>query len=120
MTNEGKLFLPYHNPPTHPESIIHISKEEKEIGNREYNKKIGETKWAIKYKEGVVFANLTKFNGCEHRKCPCRWWVNCAQYVDMAEQQRRLKIKSFKKDISDWYDSFFRIKYEYGDSFGNG
>lgn len=45
-------------------------------------------------------------NGCKVRKCPCRLWVNCATYVDIQRQARRLKKK--KHDIGEWYHDNFR------------
>lgn len=77
-------------------------------------------KWLIQRyidKEGIVFAN-----GCEQRKCPCRLWTQCGKYVDIEEQQRRLKRKVDEdyKIINLWYDQNFRIVYEHGDSLGNG
>lgn len=59
--------------------------------------------------------------GCG-KKCPCRTWTQCRQYVDVTERQKRLRYKDNKiwEDIHSWYDSVFRSKYEYGDIFGNG
>jgi hypothetical protein len=59
--------------------------------------------------------------GC-YKKCPCRGWINCPAYVDVTEQQQRLKRKSDGswKGINIWYETNFRIKYEYGDSIANG
>lgn len=63
----------------------------------------------------------TNITGC-NRRCPCREWVNCPAYVDTTEQRRRLKNKSEEafKIIHKWYDVNFRIRYEHGDSIGNG
>ena len=63
----------------------------------------------------------TAISGC-HKKCPCRGWINCPAYVDVTEQQKRLKYKDNKiwEEIHSWYDSVFRNKYEYSDIFGNG
>jgi hypothetical protein len=63
----------------------------------------------------------TAMSGCG-KKCPCRGWINCSYYVDIEEQQKRLKYKDNKiwEEIHSWYDSIFRSKYEYGDIFGNG
>lgn len=60
-------------------------------------------------------------SGC-NKRCPCRQWVNCAYYVDVTDQQRRLKNKSTDtiKSIHKWYEVNFRIKYEHADSVGNG
>jgi hypothetical protein len=59
--------------------------------------------------------------GCG-KKCPCRTWAQCRQYVDITEQQKRLKYKDNKilEEIHDWYDNIFRIKYEHGELLGNG
>jgi hypothetical protein len=59
--------------------------------------------------------------GCG-KKCPCRTWAQCRQYVDITEQQNRLKYKDNKlwEEIHTWYDSVFRNNYEYSDIFGNG
>jgi hypothetical protein len=59
--------------------------------------------------------------GCKKR-CPCRGWINCCYYVDIEEQQRRLRNKydNHYKDIHLWYDVNFRIRYEHGESMGNG
>jgi hypothetical protein len=63
----------------------------------------------------------TATKGC-NKKCPCRIWIQCPYYVDITEQQKRLKSKSDKTSeiIHNWYDKYFRIKYEYPDGFGNG
>lgn len=87
---------------------------------KELNIEIEKNKWQIQQyinKEGIVFAN-----GCGHRNCPCRLWIQCSRYVDIEEQQKRLKRKADNdyKLVHSWYETNFRIKYEYPDSFGNG
>jgi hypothetical protein len=59
--------------------------------------------------------------GC-NKRCPCRGWINCPAYVDITEQQKRLKNKSDENynDIHKWYETNFRIQYEHGEILGNG
>ena len=58
------------------------------------------------------------------KKCPCRLWVNCSQYVDITEQQNRLKRKlemnNHDEDIKLWYTENFRIIYDMPSSIPNG
>ena len=63
----------------------------------------------------------TKITGC-NKRCPCRSWINCPAYVDITEQQQRLKRKSDGtwNGINKWYEANFRLKYETVDSMGNG
>lgn len=57
-------------------------------------------------------------NGCKERKCPCRLWLNCVNYVDMQRQAWRLKRKEY--DFSEWYNNNFRVEAKMSDVFGNG
>lgn len=57
-------------------------------------------------------------NGCKARKCPCRMWVNCVNYVDTQKKAYRLKRKEY--DFSEWYRDNFRCEVKMGDMFGNG
>jgi hypothetical protein len=63
----------------------------------------------------------TAKRGCGKR-CPCRGWINCSYYVNIEKQQRRLRNKhdNHYKNIHLWYDVNFRIRYEHGESIGNG
>jgi hypothetical protein len=56
------------------------------------------------------------------KKCPCRVWTQCRHYVDVTDQQSRLKYKNNRvfEEINKWYEENFRVKYEYSDIFGNG
>jgi hypothetical protein len=60
--------------------------------------------------------------GC-NRKCPCPGnWVNCPQYIDITERDRRLRNKSDENYviIRQWYEANFRLTSYYPDGFGNG
>ena len=57
-------------------------------------------------------------NGCKQRKCPCRLWVNCFNYVDMQRQAWRLKNKEY--DFNEWYEINFRNDVQMADSIANG
>ncbi len=57
-------------------------------------------------------------NGCKERKCPCRMWVNCFNYVDMQRQALRLKRKEY--DFQEWYRENFRTDIKMVDVNGNG
>lgn len=63
----------------------------------------------------------TVIRGCG-KKCPCRTWTQCHHYIDITEQDRRLRNKDNKifEEIHEWYDNHFRLQYEYSDIFGNG
>lgn len=52
-------------------------------------------------------------NGCKNRKCPCRNWINCKQYVDETSQLMRLQRKEY--DFFDWYKNNFRVEPEMGE-----
>ncbi|MCZ7356717.1 MAG: hypothetical protein O8C65_07275 [Candidatus Methanoperedens sp.] len=56
--------------------------------------------------------------GCKERKCPCRLWVNCQNYVDMQRQARRLRNKEY--DFYDWYMDNFRWEAQMVDAIVNG
>lgn len=64
-------------------------------------------------KEGIVFAT-----GCKERNCPCELWVNCRLYNNNIFKDLHPEI--FNIELHNWYDNFFRIKYEHYDGFGNG
>ena len=57
-------------------------------------------------------------NGCAERKCPCRMWVNCINYVDVQEQALRLKRKEY--DFQKWYSENFRYEIKMADVLVNG
>jgi hypothetical protein len=57
-------------------------------------------------------------NGCTERKCPCRMWVNCANYVDMNRKAWRLENKEY--DFSEWYRDNFRNEIRMADALVNG
>jgi hypothetical protein len=82
------------------------------IQNRQYRQN-------IQNNEYYRYDKSTK--GC-NKKCPCRIWTQCPYYIDITEQQRRIKSKSDKKseNVHNWYDKYFRIRYEHPDGFGNG
>ncbi len=56
--------------------------------------------------------------GCKERKCPCRMWVNCSNYVDLQKQAWRLKNKEY--DFDEWYRVNFRAEIKMGDVVVNG
>lgn len=49
------------------------------------------------------------YPGCRERKCPCRSWYQCHQYVDQTDQLDRLKRKEYKKSIKQFYDNTFKL-----------
>lgn len=53
----------------------------------------------------------TNIRGCA-KKCPCRTWVQCHNYIDITEQQMRLRYKDNKifEEINEWYENFFKYK----------
>lgn len=55
--------------------------------------------------------------GCKERKCPCRMWVQCKEYMDKKRQEDRLKINSYE-DLHVWYDIFFREHISDGSALG--
>ena len=57
-------------------------------------------------------------NGCTQRKCPCRMWVNCVNYVDRQRQEWRLKKKEY--DFHVWYKDNFRYDIQMVDVLVNG
>ncbi len=57
-------------------------------------------------------------NGCKERKCPCRMWVNCLNYVDMHSQSWRLRKKEY--DFYEWYSNHFRTEIQMVDVLVNG
>ncbi len=57
-------------------------------------------------------------NGCKERKCPCRLWVNCLNYVDKERQAWRLKKKEY--DFYEWYMDNFRSDTQMADVLING
>ncbi len=57
-------------------------------------------------------------NGCKQRKCPCRMWVNCLNYVDVQRQALRLKRKEY--NFQEWYSENFRSDIKMADVNGNG
>jgi hypothetical protein len=65
------------------------------------------------YKEGIIFAS-----GCGYKKCPCRAWVSCHKYNNIV--WKNIHQYQVNEELHEWYDTRFRISYEYCDSFGNG
>lgn len=57
-------------------------------------------------------------NGCKERKCPCRMWVNCLNYVDMERQSLRIRKKEY--DFYEWYSNNFRADFMMPDVLVNG
>jgi hypothetical protein len=56
--------------------------------------------------------------GCKVRKCPCRMWVNCHNYIDRKKRICRLKRKKY--DFHIWYKDNFRNDIKMVDISGNG
>ncbi len=57
-------------------------------------------------------------HGCGKEKCPCEGqWVNCPYYIDITEQQLRIKFKDPEKEneINEWYETYFRFKGQFHD-----
>lgn len=58
--------------------------------------------------------------GCKERKCPCRLWTNCLNYVDEHEKQYRIRKKEKPTNIHTWYAEFFRQDELMHDLYVNG
>lgn len=50
--------------------------------------------------------------------CPCKTWTNCRQYSINAWKD--IHPEKINKELHEWYDTNFRIKYEHGENIGNG
>jgi hypothetical protein len=57
-------------------------------------------------------------SGCKERKCPCRLWVNCVNYVDAQRQMWRMKNR--ENSFANWYRDNFKLEIKMADVFGNG
>ena len=73
----------------------------------------------------LLLSKKSKVSSCgEHKKCPCRMWVNCKLYVDIEEQQKRLKRKKYKNktanDIKEWHHTRFRLDFSIHDLYCSG
>lgn len=66
--------------------------------------------------EGIFFANLAN-DGCKQRKCPCEMWINCRQYTNT---WKCIHPEKMNREVYEWYDTNFRIKYEFSEIIGNG
>ncbi len=56
------------------------------------------------------------------KKCPCRTWCNCTQYIDIIQQEIRLKLKitDRKSETEEWYETYFRFIGEFHDLYSSG
>ncbi len=56
------------------------------------------------------------------KKCPCRLWINCPQYIDITTQNIRLKIKNgnINDEIAKWYITYFRVNGDFHDLYSSG
>lgn len=56
------------------------------------------------------------------KKCPCQSWCNCPYYIDITQQEIRLKLKSpeRKNKIVEWYETYFRFIGELHDLYSTG
>ncbi len=62
-----------------------------------------------------------EFHGCGKEKCPCKGqWINCSYYINITEQQLRLKLKSSEREIIEYYEIYFRFVGEFHDLYCNG
>jgi len=62
-------------------------------------------------------------NRCStEKKCPCPSWCNCPYYVDITQQEIRLKLKSpeRKSEIEEWYETCFRFIGEFHNLYCSG
>ncbi len=57
-------------------------------------------------------------NGCKERKCPCKMWIQCHNYININNQQQRLKNKKY--NFEEWYDTNFRVEIKMSDTITNG
>ncbi len=56
------------------------------------------------------------------KKCPCYLWVNCSKYINIQQQQLRLKLKNPKRisEIAEWYLTHFRFEGNFHDLYCSG
>ena len=62
-------------------------------------------------------------NRCStEKKCPCPTWINCPYYVDITQQEIRLKLKNpeRKSEIGGWYETHFKFIGEFHDLYSTG
>ena len=88
-----------------------------------------ESKYESKYESNYDYNDTSlsknsKTSKCSpDKKCPCRLWINCNQYVDIEEKERRLKYKTLRSEndnIHTWYKENFRLIYDMPTSIPNG
>lgn len=59
--------------------------------------------------------------GCSERQYPCGIWINCNIYKSLyIKKWKHYRDSRFTKDLHDWYDMIFRLKYDIPDMFPNG
>jgi hypothetical protein len=61
----------------------------------------------------------TAISGCR-RKCPCRTWAQCHYYNSAVWKTSRGEDGTVWKEVHEYYETFFRTKYEQGELLGNG
>jgi hypothetical protein len=49
--------------------------------------------------------------GCGKKKCPCRDWVNCPEYVDQQAQRARLALKEAIPEVVAYYKNDVRVDF---------
>ena len=56
------------------------------------------------------------------KKCPCRTWINCEYYIDIIQQDIRLKLKNPKRinEIDKWYSTYFKFDGDFHDLYCSG
>jgi len=74
--------------------------------------------------DDVLRVNLEPFirrnhTGC-NRKCPCRLWVSCPQFIDKTAQEWRLKHKQIEREIWEYYQQYFSGVWCIHDLYSNG
>ena len=61
----------------------------------------------------------TAISGCG-RKCACRLWPNCHYYNSAVWKTSRGGDDTIWKEVHEYYETFFRTKYEHSELLGNG
>lgn len=51
-------------------------------------------------------------------KVPCRSWAQCSKYN--SKVWRDIHPEIINEELHDWYNTHFKIVYEYSDILGNG
>lgn len=61
----------------------------------------------------------TSVSGCG-KKCPCRTWTQCSYYNSVVWKESRVGNDATWKEVHEYYETFFRAKYDHSELLGNG